>query len=590
MSLVAARRRRSSSSPWRSRLTTLLRRTFGLRRLREGQEAVIEHVMAGEATLAVMPTGAGKSLCYQLPALLLPGTTLVVSPLIALMKDQCDKLRELGVAAFQLNSAVGAAEVDAAEAALAAGEAKIVFTTPERLADPAFIERVAGHPVSLLVIDEAHCISQWGHDFRPAFLEIGSALPRLGRPTILALTATATDNVIDDIARQLGVVRFRVVNTGMYRPNLQYRVDQVTNEGDKLERAVALVSASDGPGLVYAATVKAAEAVHAALLAAGVVAGLYHGKLPAAERKARQEAFMRGDVRVMVATNAFGLGIDKHDIRFVVHYQMPSGLDAYYQESGRAGRDGEAADCTLLFLLSDKAVQQFFLAGRYPAKEDLVELYGALQRGPSADGPWTLASLHDALDRPKAKLQVALRLLRHQGVVAQDREGRLTLARAGLDADALERLLAAYRAKRESDRAMLERMVFYGHTGRCRWKVLLENFAEAEAFESCSRCDNCLRIRAASQTVERNRDGDADVPVSDDPADSPATTWKAGDPVRVPRYGRGIVESADAEGVTVVFPEGSRRVFLAPFVRAAAVSNARGTGRKKLPQASPQPG
>jgi ATP-dependent DNA helicase RecQ len=557
---------RPPTPAWRKRLSQLLRGTFGLKHLREGQAAAIEHVMAGEPTLAVMPTGAGKSLCYQLPALLLPGATLVVSPLIALMKDQCDKLRELGVAAVQLNSAVAADEIEAAEKALAAGAAKIVFTTPERLADGAFLDLVAMHPVSLIVVDEAHCISQWGHDFRPAFLEIGTALPRLGKPTILALTATATEAVIDDIARQLGVPRFAIVSTGLYRPNLRYAVLQVTNEDEKLQRALTLVATSEGAGLVYTATVKAAEAVHAALRDAGIDAVLYHGKLGAAERKARQDEFMAGRARVMVATNAFGLGIDKADTRFVVHYQMPAGLDAYYQESGRAGRDGEIADCTLLFLRSDKAVQQFFLAGRYPTQEDVADLYGAFQRDAAGGKPWTLEALQEALERPKAKVQVALRLLRHQGVVAQSRDGRLTLTRAGLDADALDKLLQSYRHKRESDRAMLERMVFYGQTGRCRWKVLLDNFGESEGFEACGTCDNCVRISAAFAAAERERAAEAvDVERGAMPESGPS--FQRGELVTVPRYGRGVVDAVDAEGVAVVFPEGSRRVFLAGFVR-----------------------
>jgi ATP-dependent DNA helicase RecQ len=533
-----------------------------------------------------MPTGAGKSLCYQLPALLRPGATLVVSPLIALMKDQCDKLRELGIEAVQLNSAVSADESSAAEAAIASGQAKIIFTTPERLADANFIAMVASQRTSLLVVDEAHCISQWGHDFRPAFLEIGGAIERLGRPTVLALTATATESVIDDIAQQLGVERFDVINTGMYRPNLHYRVLQVTNEEDKLGRAVAIVAASEGAGLVYAATVKGAEAVHAALAEAGIEAGLYHGRLGASARREQQEAFMRGDVRVMVATNAFGLGIDKTDTRFVLHYQMPGGLDAYYQESGRAGRDGEDADCTLLFLHSDKAVQQFFLAGKYPAREDVADLYVALQRGRAEPGgePWTLAALQESLDRPKAKLQVALRLLRHQGVVSQDREGRLALTRAGLDAGALEALLETYRAKREHDRAMLERMVFYGQTGHCRWRVLLENFDEAERLSSCGSCDNCGRIAAAFAAAEAERDAGKDERPEPDHAAAPA--FARGEPVSVRRYGRGLVDACDAEGVTVVFAGGERRTFLPAFVHRDS-----GPSRQqKLPQAVPAHG
>ena len=354
----------------RRALRALLRDTFGLARLRPGQHEVIARVLAGQPTLAVMPTGAGKSLCYQLPALMLPGRTVVVSPLIALMKDQVEALRALGIAAVQVNSGNDTAEAKAAEAAVADGSARIIMTTPERLADPAFIDLLREHPVSLLTVDEAHCISQWGHDFRPAFLEIGPAVARLGQPRVLALTATATEEVTADIRRQLRIPAEGVINTSAYRPNLDFRVVPVAREADKLAQVLKAVQGTEGAGIVYAATVKTAQAVHEALLAAGVPAGLYHGKLAAAERHAVQAAFMAGEKRVMVATNAFGLGIDKADIRFVLHYQLPATLEAYYQEAGRAGRDGELARCTLLFLRGDKAIQQFFMAGRYPTEDD----------------------------------------------------------------------------------------------------------------------------------------------------------------------------------------------------------------------------
>ncbi len=261
-----------------------LQDTFGIRRLREGQEEVIVRALAGRDTLAIMPTGAGKSLCYQLPALHLKGVTVVVSPLIALMKDQVGKLLDAGVAADQFNSTVPRAEQDASLERLLAGRCQIVFATPERLADPDFITALGSRRIGLLVVDEAHCISQWGHDFRPAFLEIGAALRALGDPPLLALTATAPPEVVTDIRRQLGRESLHVVDTGMYRPNLRLQVVQCVNHAEKLGRAVEALQRSKGAGIIYTATVKACSELHEALKACGESATLYHGRLSKAQR------------------------------------------------------------------------------------------------------------------------------------------------------------------------------------------------------------------------------------------------------------------------------------------------------------------
>ena len=357
------------------KLQNLLRRTFRLRRLRPGQREVIESVLAGRDTLAIMPTGAGKSLCYQLPALKMPGTTVVVSPLIALMKDQSDKLEDHGVDAAAVNSTLTERERRATLQRIRRGEAEIVFTTPEQLLKPTFVDKLKANRVDLFVVDEAHCISQWGHDFRPAYRELGAALKALGDPTLLALTATATHDVVEDIVRQLGRPRTRVLNVGVYRPNLYFEVLQTINEAEKKQALLEVVRAG-GAGIVYCATVRAAKAVHAWLAQQGEAAEIYHGRLSARERAARQDAFMSGAARTMVATNAFGMGIDRQDIRYVLHYQLPGSVEAYYQEAGRAGRDGKEARCTLLYDHADRRVQLYFAR-----KRSKVEVLAAYARG-----------------------------------------------------------------------------------------------------------------------------------------------------------------------------------------------------------------
>ncbi len=513
-----------------------------------------------------MPTGAGKSLCYQLPAVLLPGTTVVVSPLVALMKDQCDALRALGIAAVQINSAIPSEELAAAREAIDQGSARIVLTTPEQMTDPALTAALARHAVSLLVVDEAHCISQWGHDFRPAFLDIAPAVRALGRPAVLALTATAKPAVLKEIVAQFGIKPDNVVQAAAYRPNLHFAVEQLSCTADRLPRALEIVAGSQGTGIVYASTVKAAEELHAKLASAGESVGLYHGRLPAARRAQAQDAFMSAQVRVMVATNAFGLGIDKPDIRFVLHYQMPSSVDSYYQEAGRAGRDGKDAQCTLLYVRQDRSLQQFFMSGRYPTLGDLQAVHRTLQQS-APEGGWTAEAIADAIERPRAKTLVALSLLRSHKAVKRDRTGRFGKPNDLTEAS-LDQLLSHYRQRREQDGETLEAMVDYAQGGRCRWHAVLRALGEDPPFDACGHCDNCTRMATLAHLAPVLAMPEKPIEVPQQ-ATHPSPRFASGQAVRARRYGAGQVVEANQHFVTVEFSNGTRRTFLPEFVRAA---------------------
>ncbi|MBR6009533.1 MAG: RecQ family ATP-dependent DNA helicase, partial [Clostridia bacterium] len=326
----------------------VLNEYFGYDSFREGQEEVISSILEGRDTLAIMPTGAGKSLCYQIPALCLDGTAIVISPLISLMKDQVGALKLSGVPCAFLNSSLSETQLSAALSRAREGAYRIIYAAPERLLTPRFTQLCREIPVSLVAVDEAHCISQWGQDFRPSYLKILSfirSLPR--RPVVAAFTATATEEVRRDVIRILELRDPLCVVTGFDRPNLRWIVQKPAKKDPALERL--LRERAGQSGIVYCATRKAVEQVCARLQDLGVPATRYHAGLSEEERRRNQEDFVYDRSPVMVATNAFGMGIDKSNVRFVVHYNMPKSLEAYYQEAGRAGRDGEPADCVLLF-------------------------------------------------------------------------------------------------------------------------------------------------------------------------------------------------------------------------------------------------
>jgi ATP-dependent DNA helicase RecQ len=545
----------------------LLRSIFGVERLRDGQQQVIDSVLDGNDTLAIMPTGSGKSLCYQIPSRMLPGSTLVVSPLISLMKDQLEKLEAMGIRAVQINSSLNRDEEQAALDGLRSTTHEIVFCTPERLANPEFLAVCKEVRIALVVIDEAHCISQWGHDFRPAYLEMSASIDALGKPPVLALTATATDEVIDDIARQLGRRKMQVVNTGIYRPNLHYSVQQVTSNDERYRLAREQVQSRQGVGIVYAATVKAAEEMLQVLEDAGESVTLYHGKLPAAERKANQELFMRGERRVMVATNAFGMGIDKPDTRFVIHLQLPANLEAYYQESGRAGRDGHDADCVLLYFQDDKRVQQFFLVKHYPTANDLKMVYTVVCEL-AETGKLTTAMIEDAVgDLASARLKVCLKLLKDGKLLRQNRQLEFVVTAKAAEPAVFDALAEIYAAKQERDKAALEQMVSYAVSGFCRWKLLLDYFKdEPDGFERCCQCDNCR-----NPPVVPDFDTGDDAFAAPQPVEAVASSpvFMVGQPVRVPKFDLGTVTDVAGEQVTVAFRDDTIRTFLAEYVEPA---------------------
>lgn len=464
------------------------REQLGFAALRPGQEDAVRSVLSGRDTVVVQPTGSGKSAIYQAAGLLLEGATIVVSPLIALQKDQVDSItaQPHTAEAAQVNSSLPVAQARETLAKIAEGEVEFIFLAPEQLRKPETIEALRAAEPSLFVIDEAHCISEWGHDFRPDYLNLGNFIEALGHPTVLAMTATAAPEVRTEIVERLKLRDPNVIVKGFDRPNIHLRVDVFQTEEDKIAALTRRVAFAEKPGIVYVATRKNAESIMGMLQEQGVEALFYHAGLKAQDRESIHERFMSGDAEVIIATNAFGMGVDKADVRFVYHFDISESPDSYYQEIGRAGRDGKPAEA-VLFYRSQNINLRKFQAGSGKLEIAQIERVAALL-GEDAGAP-DPQEIAERTDLSARKVVSVINRLDDAGALAKSEDGQVALADGMDPRTAAEAAAEIHDGMKKAQRERVEAMQRYAEITTCRREFLLKYFGDD--FEGpCGNCDN----------------------------------------------------------------------------------------------------
>ncbi len=473
----------------RRQVRRIMREKFGFADFRPGQEAAIRSVIDGHDTLAVLPTGLGKSMIYQMAEQVLSGPAVIISPLIALQRDQVESIEESDVGkAALINSTMREARREEVLQELEAGKLDYLFLAPEQFSNEEVLQQIRDAHPALFVVDEAHCISEWGHDFRPEYLRLGAVVEAIGRPPILALTATAAPTVREEILERLGMREPRVIVQGFDRPNIWLGVEVFRDEQDKKQALIERVVDTEKPGIIYAATRKHAEEIAAALSEQQVKAAFYHAGMRPVEREQVQQQFMGDEIEVIVATTAFGMGIDKPNVRFVFHYDISESVDSYYQEVGRAGRDGNDSKAILFYRPEDMRIHRFFAGSGHIDIDQVEQVAQVVQE---SDEPVVLRDLSDKTHLSKSKLAEALTRLEEAGVVKTLANGEIVADNTDIALDkAVVQVINEHEAHRQYDKSRIEMMVGYAEVQDCRREYLLNYFGE-EIDDPCGFCDNC---------------------------------------------------------------------------------------------------